>query len=115
MINRDIKDDDDVNEEVVTPTYLYDALRSHGFEFTNGYEQDAHELFQGLLDALSEKTGTGADPMRLSEGKTEETNPLILSKFGSNSTTKSVCSPTEEQSPFIGTDWVALEGKALNY
>ena len=98
MINRD-KDEDETNE-VVTPTYLYDALRSHGFQFTNGYEQDAHELFQGLLDALSEtEKDAEPDPLLLSDEKMEDSNPSVVRKFGSNS----VSSPTEEQSPFIGT------------
>ena len=98
VVNRD-KDEDETNE-VVTPTYLYDALRSHGFVFTNGFEQDAHELFQGLLDALSEtEKDVEPDPLLLSEETTEESNPSVLRKLGSNA----VSSPTEEQLPFIGT------------
>jgi hypothetical protein len=40
---------------------MHSDFRAHGFVVT-GNEQDAHELFQGLLDAIESDKDAGYDP-----------------------------------------------------
>lgn len=101
VVNRS---EDDPNEEIM-PTYLYSALRSLGYSLS-GDEQDAHELFQGLLDAIESDNETFKeqyDPGSLFDA-VEGSSRLsgILSKHGEAVFSRPM-SALEDISPFSGT------------
>ena len=92
---------------------MYDD-RSQGFVIT-GDEQDAHELFQGLLDAIESDqaqvaTAMEYDPLKLSE-ETETGAVGIFRKLGENAAIITSPVADEYSSPFCGTMTCRVENQ----
>jgi len=107
--------EDDPSEEVM-PTYLYSALRSLGYSLS-GDEQDAHELFQGLLDAIENDKGDlneNSEPGSLFDAVRDCSSKSsgIVSKHGESISPRMAV--VEDVSPFSGTITSRVEKRQEN-